>query len=164
MIEVNIKSEQKSPPTISGTCFVCSRLVPLLEVIKAPIQVPDIVGLAGSFKYLAFSCQICFHLFLKCLLASRFTLFRLSTMRRLGSCIHCILACFLRSKKSKQSLSNHGLCCFNSCRPRLSLPEVLIFSLCFPKPYLRPRQHLSSPKLQPLSNINQILFLNLQHI
>ena len=53
-----------------------------------------------------------FFLFLKCLLASRLILFKLSTLLRLGSCIHCILACFLWSKKSTHSLSNHGLCCF----------------------------------------------------
>jgi len=36
-----------------------SRLVLLLEVINAPIQVPDIVDLAVSFKFLDFSFQIC---------------------------------------------------------------------------------------------------------
>ena len=35
------------------------RLVPLLEVINAPIQVPDIFYLAVSFKFLDFSLQIC---------------------------------------------------------------------------------------------------------
>ena len=36
-----------------------SRLLPLLEVINAPIQVPDIVDLTVSFKFLNFSSQIC---------------------------------------------------------------------------------------------------------
>jgi len=36
-----------------------SRLVPLLEVINAPIQVPDIVDLTVSFQFLDFSFQIC---------------------------------------------------------------------------------------------------------
>src|SRR5215813_13275974 len=35
------------------------RLIPLLEVINAPIQVPDIVDLIVSFKFLNFSFQIC---------------------------------------------------------------------------------------------------------
>ena len=108
-----------------------SRLVPLLEVINAPMQVPDIVDLSVIFKFLNFSSQVCLFLFLKCLLASHLTLFRLSTLLRLGSFIHCILACFFWSKKSKHSVSNHGLFCFNSCRPRLSLAEVLIFSVMF---------------------------------
>jgi len=38
----------------------------------------------------------------------------------LGTCTHCILACFLWYKKPKLS-SNHGLCCFSSSRPRLPL-------------------------------------------
>ena len=38
-----------------------SRLVSLLEFIKAPIQVPDIVDLTLSFKFLNFSFQICLH-------------------------------------------------------------------------------------------------------
>ena len=41
------------------------------------------------------SVQICLLFFLKCLLTSRPTLFRLSTLLWLESCIHCILACFL---------------------------------------------------------------------
>ena len=36
-----------------------SRLVPLLEVINAPIQVPDIVDLTVTFQFLDFSFQIC---------------------------------------------------------------------------------------------------------
>ena len=67
--------------------------------------------------------------FLKYLLTSRLTLFRISTLVCLGSCIHCSLARFLRSKKSKHSSSNHGVFWFNSCRPRLSVAEVCIFSL-----------------------------------
>ena len=36
-----------------------SRLVSFLEVINAPIQVPDIVDLTASFQFLDFSFQIC---------------------------------------------------------------------------------------------------------
>ena len=39
--------------------YKISRLVPLLEVINAPIQTPDIVDLTVSFKFLNFSFQIC---------------------------------------------------------------------------------------------------------
>ena len=35
------------------------RLIPLLRVIIAPIQVPDIVNLTVSFQFLNFSSQIC---------------------------------------------------------------------------------------------------------
>ena len=72
-----------------------------------------------------------FFLFLKCLLASLLTLFTSFTFLRLGSCIHCILACFLWSKKPTHSLSNCDLCRCNSCRHKLFLAKVLIFSLMF---------------------------------
>ena len=39
--------------------YTSSRLVPLLEVINAPIQIRDIVDLTVSFKFLNFSFQIC---------------------------------------------------------------------------------------------------------
>jgi len=70
-------------------------------------------------------------LFLNCLLTLRLTLFILSTLLWLGSCIHCSLACFVWSKKSTHSLWNYGLCCFHLCRHRLPLAKVLIFSLMF---------------------------------
>jgi len=38
-----------------------SRLVPLLEVINAPIQVPDIVDLNVSFQFLDFSFKKLIH-------------------------------------------------------------------------------------------------------
>ena len=88
-----------------------------------------ILLLVSSSSILTF--KYAFFLFLKCLLASRLILFKLSTLLRLGSCIHCILACYLSFKKSTHSLSNHGLSCFHSCKHRLSLAEVLIFSLMF---------------------------------
>ena len=72
-----------------------------------------------------------FFLFLTCLLASRLTLFRLSTLICSGSCHHCILARFIRSKNRKHSSSNNGWNCFNSCRPKLSLVGVLIFTVMF---------------------------------
>jgi len=74
--------------------------------------------LVSSLSILAFRYAF---LFLKCLLASHLTLFRLSAFFWFGFCNHCILAWFLWSKKSKHSSSNHGLWCFNSYRTRLSL-------------------------------------------
>jgi len=58
------------PPPRHNTVGVCnqisflvlyynsSRLVPIIEVINAPIQVPDIVDLTVSFKFLDFRYQI----------------------------------------------------------------------------------------------------------
>jgi hypothetical protein len=63
-------------------------------------------------------------LFLKCLLASRLTLCRLSPLLWFGFRNHWILACFLLSKNCAHPASNHGLCCFRSCRPRLSSAEI----------------------------------------
>jgi len=94
------------PPPSTNTVRVCnqitvlilhcisSRLVTLLKIIDAPIQFSDIFDLTVSFKLINFSFQI-FFLFLKCVLASGLTLFRLSTLLWFESCTHCILACFL---------------------------------------------------------------------
>src|SRR5215468_7749221 len=69
-----------------------------------------ILLLVSGFSILAL--RYAFFLFLKYLLAPRLILFILSTLLWLGSCIHCILACFLSSKIPKHSSSNHDLCCF----------------------------------------------------
>ena len=132
------------PPPNQNTVAVCnqttllipyyikSRLVTRLKKINVvPIRVSDIFYLAVSFKFIYFSFQISLSFVLKCLLASCLTVFGLSTFLLFGSCNHCILAWFLWSKKSKHSSSNHGLCCFNSYRPRLSLAEIVTFSLMF---------------------------------
>jgi hypothetical protein len=55
--------------------YMSSRLVTLLKVIDAPIQVFDILVLTVCFKFSNFSFQIFLVFFLKCLLASRLTLF-----------------------------------------------------------------------------------------
>jgi len=39
--------------------YVSSRLVTVLEVIDAPIQIPNIFDLTVSFKFLNFSFQMC---------------------------------------------------------------------------------------------------------
>ena len=78
--------------------YITSGLVTLLKVTDVRIKVPNIFYLTvnssssiSAFRYASF-------FFLKCLQASRLTLFRLSTLLCLGSCTHCILACFLWSK------------------------------------------------------------------
>ena len=142
--------------------YISSRLVTL------PTKVSDIFYLTVSYKFINFSFQIFFLivpevtsssilafryfflLFLKCLLASRFTLFRLSTLLQFGSCNHCILASFLCSKKCKHSSSNQGLRCFNSHRPRLSLAEVIIFSLMFSQGLFMPSIQLKFSKAAKL--------------
>ena len=108
--------------------YISSRLVTFLKSLMPLQKLVIFLDLTVSFKFLNFSFQICLPLFLKCLLASCLTLVRISTLSWLGSCIRCILACFLWSKKLKHSSPNHGLCCFNSSRPRLYLAEVLILT------------------------------------
>jgi hypothetical protein len=118
-----------------------------------------VVRVVSSLSILAF--RYAFFFFLKCLLASRLTLFRLrvSTLFWLGSCIHWILACFLWSKIRKHSSWNHGLCCFNSCRPRLSLPVVLIFYLVLSQViFMSPSSLKFSKAVKPVCNINLIMF------
>ena len=80
-------------------------------------------------KFLNFSFQAFILFVLDCLLPSYLTLLGLSELLWFGSCTKCILACFPGSKKLKYSSSNHGLCCFNSCRHRLSWAVVFILSL-----------------------------------
>ena len=60
-------------------------------------------------------------------------MFMLATLLWFGSCNHCISARFLWSKKCKRPSSNHGLCSFRSDRLRLSLLQIVIFSLMFSK-------------------------------
>jgi hypothetical protein len=57
-----------SPHNAVGVCnqvtflilyYPSSRLIPLLDVINTPIQVPDIVDLTVSFQFLKFRIQIC---------------------------------------------------------------------------------------------------------
>ena len=119
------------PPPSQNTLVVCnqitllilyyirSRPITLLKVIDAPIQISDIFYLTTGFKFTNFSFRIFLLLSLICLLASRLTLFRLSTLIWSGSCNHWTLASFLWSENRKHSSSNNGLCCFSSYRSRL---------------------------------------------
>jgi len=100
--------------------YINSKVVTILKVIDTPLYVPNIFYLIVSFKFLNLALRYSFFLFLKCLLASRLTVFRLSTELLLGFCKHCNFACSLLSKKSKCSSSNHGLRCINSYRNPLN--------------------------------------------
>ena len=108
--------------TVRETLSFLKSLMPLYKSLMFLV-----LPLVSSSSILAFKYS--FSLFLKCLLASHHTLFRLCILLWFGCCNHCILAYFLCCKKPKHSSSNHGLCCFSSYRCRLSAPEVLIFSL-----------------------------------
>jgi len=111
----------------------CVRLgwYPFLKSLMPLYKSPMFLILLSVSRSSILALIYAFFLFLKCLLTSRLTLFRLSTLFLLGSCIHCILACFLWSKKPKHSSSNQGLFCFSSCRLRLAFAEVWISSLMF---------------------------------
>jgi len=69
----------------------------LLKFIYASMQVSNISVLTLSLKFINFSFTYSISLFLKYLLVSRLTLFRLFLLVRLGLCIHCNLVCFLWS-------------------------------------------------------------------
>jgi len=133
--------------------YTSSRLVTLLKAIDTPIQFPNIFYLTVSFNFLNLTFRYSLFVFLKCLLASRLTLFRLSTLLWFAFCTHCILACFLCSKKSKHSSSNHALCCFNSHSPRLPLAEILFFSLMFSQSLLKSSLSLNFCKAANRSEI-----------
>ena len=96
--------------TILVLCYISSRLVTLLKLIDTPTKVSDILHSILSFVFIKFSCQIfLLLLFLKCLLASHLTLFRLSTSNWFRYSNSCNLVCFLLSKNRDHSTSNHGL-------------------------------------------------------
>jgi hypothetical protein len=111
-----------SPPPSQDTVGVCNKksLMPLYKSVIFLFLLFVSSSLILAFRY-------SFFLFLKCLLASRLTLFRLCTLLWFGFCNHCILACFLRCKNFEHSSSNHGLCCVLSNSLRLSVDEILIF-------------------------------------
>ena len=103
-------------------CYNNFRLVTLLKIIDVPIQVSTTFDLIFRYSLL---------FFLKCLVASRLKLFRLYSLLCFGSCNHCILAWFFRSKYLKHSSSIYGLFWFSSFKPRLRLAEILLYPLIF---------------------------------
>jgi hypothetical protein len=72
-------------------------LVVLIKLFYSSIQASDILVLNVHCELIYYVFQISLYLFLKYLLASCLTLFRLSTFISLVSCNHCNLACFLWS-------------------------------------------------------------------
>ena len=106
-----------------------SRLVTFLKVMNAPIQVSDIFFYPfGSLGSSVLVFRYSFFLFVKSLLPSRLTFFRLYTFLWFGCCNYCILVCFLWTINREHSSSCHDLCRFNSYNRKLSLAEIWIFS------------------------------------
>ena len=119
--------------TLLVSYYISSTLVPLLKVINTPVQVPVFFFPTVSFKFINFSFKI-FLLFVPELspsLKSYLHFFQLCTLLCDGSCNHSNTACFISSKIREHSSTNHVLYCFNSYRPRHSLPEVFVLSLMF---------------------------------
>jgi len=75
--------------------YISSRLVSLLKIFDAPVQVSYIYDFTVRFKFIKFSFQI-FLLFVP-EMSTSFTSYivRLSMLLWPGSCNQCILACFL---------------------------------------------------------------------
>jgi hypothetical protein len=68
--------------------YIYSRLVNRLKGTDAPIQVSDSLDLTVIFMFIVLALRSSFFSFLKCLLASRLTLFRLSILFLFGSRNH----------------------------------------------------------------------------
>jgi hypothetical protein len=75
--------------------YVITRMAAPFKFIYSSLLSSDVLFLTVHCKLVNFVFQIFLFLFLKCLLASHLTLFRLSPFISLGSCNHCYLACFL---------------------------------------------------------------------
>jgi hypothetical protein len=73
--------------------YISSRLVTLLKVIEGPLKFSDILVPTDCFKFITFTFQIFLLFFLKCLLASCLTLFRLSRLLYFKRNIHIFLIC-----------------------------------------------------------------------
>ena len=107
------------------TCFILyyisSRLGTLLKVIDAPIKVPYIFNLTVSFKIL--NCGLQIGLLFVPEMSASFTSYIVQTIYiPLTWILYPLQFCLLPFiQKCSHSSSNRGLCCFNSCSPRLSL-------------------------------------------
>jgi len=105
--------------------YINPRLVTLLKVSDATVQVTDILGLTVSFKVMNFSFQIFLLVVPEMSTSFTFYIVLIVYIVWFGSCNHCILACSLWSKNYEHSSSSYGLCCFDSYRHRLTSVEVL---------------------------------------
>lgn len=102
-----------------------------------------------SFAYsLILSLRYSLILFLKCLLASSFTLFRLTPFISPGSCNNCSLACFLRSNNFEHPSSNHGFDSWIRNNLNCLWLKFLYFLCKLPRLYYYPYQRLSFSKLR----------------
>jgi len=100
--------------------------------------------LTVSFKFRNFSFHL-FLLFVPAVSASSFTSYIVQIVcLALAWILYPLHFSLLHLiKKPKHSSSNHGLCCFNSYRLRLSLAKVLMFPLMFSQALF-----MSSPSLK----------------
>ena len=113
--------------------YVTSRLVPLLNIIDASVQIPNVVNFALSYMFLNFSSQI-FLLFIP-EMSANFSSYTVQIIYiTLAWILYPLHFCpLLLIQKPKHSSSNQGLCCFHSCIPRLSFAEIWILCLMFPQ-------------------------------
>ena len=114
-----------------------------------------ILLLVSSSSILAF--RYAFFLFLKWLLASRLTLFRLSTLLWFGSCTHCILACFLWSKKNVNIL--HQTMVYGARRTNTS-QKTIFYHLCL----LPKTLHAFDTHTMSSACPTQLIFHNLSYV
>ena len=132
-----------------------SRLVSLLKVFDAPVQVYDICNLIVSFKCINCSSHVFILFFLKCPLVLCLTLLRLSTLLQFGSYNHGILVCCASfDQKNVNILQNHGLWCLKLYTPRLSWDEGSIFSWVFSQALVMSSLSL---KISKATNLFEIL-------
>jgi hypothetical protein len=84
-------------------------LIKSFTFIYSSIQVSDVPVLTVHWKIVSLSFRYSLCSFLRYLLASHLTLFRLSLFISLGSCNHCNVASFLWSNNFEHTSLNNGL-------------------------------------------------------
>ena len=110
--------------------YSSSRLVTLPKVIDSPLQITNIFYLIISIKFLNFRFQIILLFFSEISARFKSYIVQIIYIALVWILYLCISNSFFY-KTHKHSSSDHGLWCFNLCRPRLFLADVLIFSLVF---------------------------------
>ena len=112
--------------------YITFRLVPLLKVFDAPIQVPNVLDLTVNFEFL--SSQICL-LFVSEMFAN-FTPCNVQVVYVVLAWIYvstAFVVAFFDPKNLNTRFTNLGLFCFNSCRPRLYSLTFWYSLSCLPK-------------------------------
>ena len=113
--------------------YITSRPLPILKVTDAPLQVPNILDIIVSFKFLNFSSQICL-LFVR-EMSANFTPYLVQIIYIALAWILCPLnfSPLPVIQKPKHSSLNQGFFCLNSFKPRLSLLYYILYTtlLCY---------------------------------